>query len=181
VKTIAIISALLLAISANAAEKLSVMVFTNGQICYPSNLWIANSNNINAVIRHPAPDKVSATLDGFDMLPVAQGNPSNIYWLDFGKSNAAGTPLVYATLTATNDVRFAGITNCDKWRMLSFNVVASGGNRLIQMPTNFPHISTNGLTYANGSYQLTLTNGNEFRMTIQSNSTLSTLWTTFGQ
>lgn len=182
-----------------SAETRAVMTYSNSGVLYTpagtSNLWIANSNGINAVVRHPeAVDvinlgnsvtnllnqstNVPAIFGGFTLTPVTN---TDLYWWDFGVTNALGQKLIYATLQATNDVEFIGVTNCTKWGTLSFNVVASGADRLVRLPTGLPHLDTFGLTLTNGAYQLTLTNGNEFRMTIQSNSTLSTLWTTFGQ
>lgn len=102
------------------------------------------------------------------------------FWWDMGLTNAYG-PIVYRTITATQNVNFLGVTNSRQWGQLSINVVASGTNRLITVPTNLPHLNTNGLALMGSRYGIWLTNGNEYRITVQSNSTLSTLWTTFGQ
>jgi hypothetical protein len=114
---------------------------------------------------------------GEQIYPVSQGTN---FWWDMGRTNVYG-PTVYFTIQATNDVNFLGITNSRQWGLLSVNVVASGANRLISLPNTLPHLNTNGLTLVGSRYTITLTNGNEFRFTAESNSTLSTIWATFGQ
>ncbi len=106
-------------------------------------------------------------------------NGTNV-WLDFGLTNDSG-PIVYQTLIATNNVNFLGPTNAEIWRLISLNVFASGADRTLSIPTNLPHLNTNGLILGGSTFRLVLTNGNEFRITLQSNLSLSTLWTTFGQ
>lgn len=102
------------------------------------------------------------------------------FWWDFGLTNDAG-PIVYQTISATNNVNFLGVTNGFQWGLISVNVTAVSGDRIISVPTNLPHFNTNGFTLSGTSYRFTLTNGNEFRISVHSNSTLSTMWATFGQ
>lgn len=123
--------------------------------------------------------------DGFMMGVASKSVNTNQYWWDFGKATN-GLHEIYASLDGTNSVQFLGVTNGLMWQPFSFNVVARGGNITMYMPTNLPHFNTNFWTLSGSLYALTLTNGNEFRMTLQSNQsggspTLSTLWTTFGQ
>ena len=108
---------------------------------------------------------------------------TNRYQLDFGHTNAIGATNIYATLRATNDVRFDMPTNGIRGSLLSFNVVAAGANRVIYMPTNLPHLDTNeaGFALSGSLYTLVLTNGNEFWMSLQSNQTLSTITRVVGQ
>lgn len=120
-------------------------------------------------------------LNGFDMVVAAAGANTNFYWWDFGRTNSNGQKVIYGYLTATNDVAFYGPTNHKQWSLLSYNVVASGANRRVYIPSTLPHFNTNGFVLGGGYYYFTLTNGNEFRMSIQSNRTLSTIWSTFGQ
>lgn len=111
---------------------------------------------------------------------VTQG-ATNHYWLDMAHTNSAGLIDIYATLSATNDIQFEMPTNGFRGALLSFNVLASGADRIIYMPTNFPHFNTNdaGFALAGIKYVLRLTNGTEFRLSVQSNNTYSTLSRTF--
>lgn len=111
---------------------------------------------------------------------IFSASNSTNYWWDFGLTNDAG-PIVYQTVFATNNVNFLGVTNVRQWAQISMNVVARSADRTISIPTNLPHLNTNGLQIGGSTYRLVLTNGNEFRITIQSNITLSTIWTCFGQ
>lgn len=105
------------------------------------------------------------------------------YWLDFNLTN--NNPrgyYIYQSVVATSDVFFLGVTNAIKWRLISVNVLASGGDRRIGIPTSLPHLNTNGTTLIGSYYTFTLTNGNEFRITVETNgATISTLWDVFGQ
>ncbi len=114
---------------------------------------------------------------GSQIYPDSQGTN---FWWNMGLTNAYG-PVVYFSITGTNNGNFLGVTNSRQWGLLSVNFVASGADRLITIPTNLPHLSTNGLTLMGSRYGFTLTNGNEFRITLESNVTLSTLWTVIGQ
>jgi hypothetical protein len=113
-----------------------------------------------------------------DVLRIHPASGGTNFWLDCGRTNASGSRYIYHTILATNDVSFIGPTNCVSGSILSVNVVSTGGDRLISFPPLLPHLDTNGLTFEGGRYHLTLANGNEFRMTIQSNITMSTLWYT---
>lgn len=117
----------------------------------------------------------------FDVLQVYPDSQGTNFWWNCGRTNSSGQTYIYQSILATNDVNFTGVTNCVMGSILSFNVVASGADIQISVPASLPHLDTNGLALAGAVYSLTLTNGNEFRMTLQSNITLSTLWTTFGQ
>lgn len=128
---------------------------------------------------------VTSLRDGFMMSVAGAVSNTNQYWWDFGKTTN-GQHVIYASLDGTNDLQFLGVTNGLMWQPLSFNVVARGKNINMFMPTNLPHFNTNGWTLNAPFYVYILTNGNEFRMTSQSNQlggvpTFSTLWTTFGQ
>jgi hypothetical protein len=119
--------------------------------------------------------------NGYVMSPTVVHGATNVYWMDFGMT-ANGLPLLYATLSGTTSfVQLAGPTNCSMWKLLSLNVIASGADRTILVPDSFPHFTTNGWTHAAPYYSIVLTNGNELRLTIQSNITLSTTWQTYGQ
>ena len=103
------------------------------------------------------------------------------FYIDFNIPSTRGY-YIYQSVIATNDVFFTRITNAVQWREVSINVLASGGTRRIGFTTNLPHANTNGLTIINGCYSFYLTNGNEFRISVQTNgATLSTIWSTFGQ
>jgi hypothetical protein len=139
--------------------------FTNNY----TNIVITNINIIGAIET------------GYTNPPASTTSATNFYWFDFGISNSFGQNCIYATLLATNNVDFLGVTNLNIWKLLSVNVVASGGNRVIALPNTWPHFNTNGWTSNGNIFYLTLTNGNEFRITIQSNITQSVIWTTVGQ
>ncbi len=201
-KLIAILS--LIATSAIAApEQRTVQTYTNAVLAQPTNFWVANSNGINDVIRRDTNSIVqdvlsivtnlfasstsfgvtnrgAAILSGFTLTPSA--NLTNFWW-DFGRTNANGERLIYATLGATTNVNFVGITNCNQWSILSFNLVASGSDVFVTFPSEvLPHFDSSYIAnFDLGRFGFWLTNGNEFRMTLQSNSTLSTLCATFGQ
>jgi hypothetical protein len=198
--TIAILIAILTAFSASA-EYRSVMTYSNSAVLYTpagtSNLWVANSDGINAVINHPESGLTTsisngltslsnsfssftsnfnsmttnwaATLDGFIMSPVVSTTTTNTYWWDFGQTNSLGQPLIYATLNATNTVKFAGPTNGHLWSLLSIGVYANGADRSILFPTNLPFLVTNNMVLTNGQYVLTLTNAHLLRLTLESN------------
>lgn len=125
-----------------------------------------------------------ATLDGVQIYSQGFTNDADLYWLDFNRTNEFGQVLIYHSIVATNNARLT-ITNNLQWRLLSINVIASGATVRVLLPYPLPHLNTNGFTiYTTNSitnYSLFLTNGNEFRFTIQSNVTYSTLWSTFGQ
>lgn len=154
-----------------------------------SNLVNSSSSTINNLYQSIAP---------VDMFHVINMNTNMIvdtvpsYWINCGVTNSHSQTNIYGTLTATNSVLFLGVTNAVRGSLFSFNVVAQITNQILYIPTNFPHLTTNGLSgptnitsalygTTNGYYSLVLTNGNEFRFTFQSNSTHSTIWTTFGQ
>lgn len=109
---------------------------------------------------------------------------TNVLALDFMATNGAGQRLLYAYYVATSDVRVY-TTNTAIGRMLSYNIVASGGNRKLYYPTNtfhYPNFTTNGWTLTGPYYTLILTNGNELRMSHRTNTAVfSTLWQSFGQ
>jgi len=180
----------LLVVASARAETRSVMTYSNSAVLYTpagtSNFWVANSNGINAVISHPElgasnstyassnyfaslSTNVSATLDGFKMSPAVSTATTNSYWWDFGKTNALGQKLIYATLNATNTVNFLGATNGQLWSLLSVGVLANGADRNILFPTNLPFFSTNNMTLTNGAYLLTLSNNTLLRFTLESN------------
>lgn len=115
--------------------------------------------------------------DGYLLEPSSQTN----ILLDFGRTNNAGLKLVYASYSATNDVVITGLTNFFQWSILSVNIVASGADRNIYVPSTWPHFNTQNWELQGSKLHLTLTNGNELRLTLQTNITLSTTWATFGQ
>lgn len=125
----------------------------------------------------------TATIEnGYTMTPSSQVTN---YWLDCGQTNGLGQDIIYASLSANNDVNILGFTNQVLWDIISINIVANGGNRNIYVPGWWPHFTTNGTpgwVTANGKYSLVLTNNSELRLTVQTNRiTVSTLWQTFGQ
>lgn len=149
---------------------IGVSYFTNADGTIVVTLTSTLTNNPSAAIR-----------DGYIFAPQPNSTiATNYFLLDFGKTNLLAQPLIYASAIATNDVVFTGTTNLLQWGVLSANVVASGANRTIYVP-QWPHFITNGWFSSNGFYGIVLTNGNEFRLTVQSNLTLSTTWATFGQ
>lgn len=153
-----------------------------------TNLVVVLTTNINdggitaTITAQPLNGKFSAGIeDGYIFAPQSgSSSATNYFLLDFGRTNTLGQGLIYASSVATNDVVFTSITNLTQWGLLSLNVVASGANRTIYVP-QWPHFITNGWFSTNGFYGMVLTNGNEFRLTVQSNLTLSTTWATFGQ
>ena len=119
----------------------------------------------------------------YTLTPAASAGGTNFYWMDCGKVNVQGGIYSYATLGTSNvTVDLMGPTNAVFGSLLSFNVVCNGGsNDTILLPDSLPHLNTNGLTHSAPFYSLVLTNGNEFRGTLQSNYSLSFTWATFGQ
>jgi len=119
----------------------------------------------------------------YTLTPVSSAGGTNFYWMDCGKTNANDGVYNYATLGVSNvTVDLMGPTNAVFGSLLSFNVFCNGGsNDTILLPDSLPHLNTNGLTHTTPFYWFVLTNGNEFRFTVQSNGTLSTTWATFGQ
>lgn len=112
---------------------------------------------------------------------IGSANSQTNYALDFNRTNSRGY-YIYQSVNGTNHVYFQYTTNATTWRLISINVFANGGDRQIGIPTNLPHLNTNGLTLAGNYYILTLTNQNEFRITLETNGvTMSTLWAVFGQ
>lgn len=175
---------LLAALNARAGKLYSLSVSNDGVLFMPqpnTNFWQANSNGINAVVKHPEFGLAtnSFQLQGLQIFKSSVTNGIDTYLLDFGRTNSLGQPYIYNSILATNRSRMV-VTNCSQWGLLSLNVVASA-NVFVFFPTNLPHLDTNGLTFSNGVWGLVLTNGNELRMTFQSNITMSSLWTTFGQ
>jgi hypothetical protein len=115
------------------------------------------------------------------MQPSSIVAATNNYWIDFG--TLFGGPM-YGSILATNQYTcLFGLTNCARGKMFSINVDPSGANTTVLFPTNlFPHLNTNGLSTLGSFYSITITNGNEFRLSLQSNwTTLSSTWATFGQ
>lgn len=188
--------------SIGAVEYLTPMTTTNGVVVKPSNFWDANSNAVNAVILHPEGGAgttnlyvtnfyttnfistnfytASNSFAGVILNPVSNGTN---FLLDFAATNAYGVTALYHSILATNDVTLA-VTNAYQWGLISMNAVASGGDRVISVPTNTfhpPSFYTNGWVVSGPYYSLTLSNGNELRMTYQSNITFSTTWQTYGQ
>lgn len=112
---------------------------------------------------------------------IGSANNQTNYALDFNRTNSRGY-YIYQSINGTNHVYFQYTTNATTWRLISLNVFANGGDRRIGIPTNLPHLNTNGLTLAGAYYILTLSNQNEFRITLETNGvTMSTLWAVFGQ
>jgi hypothetical protein len=120
---------------------------------------------------------------GYPMPSASINGATNFYWLDFGHQNPDGGNAIYASLSATNsNTEFIGLTNAAMWDSLSVNIDAIGLNSIILVPDSWPHFNTNGWTHVAPFYSLPLTNGNELRLTVQTNySTLSTTWQTTGQ
>lgn len=159
---------------------------TNGLVIRPSPNLITN-NQTNVVLSGTflgTMTNVAATLDGVQLFSQGFANNADFYWLDFYRTNTFGQVLIYQTIIATNNARMT-MTNLNRWSLLSLNVIASGSTVMLLLPYPLPHLNTNGFTiYVTNSitnYALFLTNGNEFRLTLQSNYTLSSLWSVFGQ
>lgn len=116
---------------------------------------------------------------GTNLFPVSGGTN---FWLNLNITYPRGY-YIYHSIKATNNVNFLGVTNPVDYHLISVDVLAFGANRVIGIPTNLPHINTNGLVNWTNRYELTLSNGNEFRITVKTNANgnLSTLWSTFGQ
>lgn len=123
---------------------------------------------------------VLSVLDmGSDLVVQAQ---TNTYYINWGHTNSVGQTNIYASLQATNDVQILHPTNGIRGSLMSFNVVAWGGDRVVFLDTNWPHFDTNGgFVLAGSKYVMYLTNHNELRVTIQSNVVDSLLWAVFGQ
>ena len=158
------------------------MIGSNQIIDLTSNVLIINTNIsiINNFISNYFVSDGSLSA-GFIFTPALQFTGSNDYWLDWGLTNAGGFHLIYGALVATNNVYFLGPTNLCQWRPLSFDIIASGGNRTISLPDSTQYIKTNGLTHIGNHYDLILTNGNLFGITYQSNIISYATWTTVGQ
>jgi hypothetical protein len=154
-----------------------VQISSNETITINIAHWGTATNWLTTWDTSIAADRVK---NGYIFQPQYTSGGTNYYVWDLGGLNPAAQP-IYASLTASAPSYFLGVTNGIKWGLLSFNVVASGGNQVIAVADTLPHFNTNGWSHVSGTYYFTLTNGNEFRMTVQSNSTLSTTWQTFGQ
>ncbi len=98
------------------------------------------------------------------------------FWWNFNLTNAAGSRSIYQSILATANVNFLGVTNIQRWDLLSFDVVASGGSRTITFPTNLFRMKTNGLSVAGTRYSYLLENGKLFRGSIHTNSALEFIW-----
>jgi hypothetical protein len=148
-----------------------------------NNLTVSNINNVsvnNLLLGRISTVDMMAVIDMATNLFKA-GTP-NEYWIDWGHTNSLGQTNIYASLAASSDVKLHLPTNGIRGSLMSFNIVAVGGNRTITIETNMPHFDTNGGFALSGSlYSLLLTNGCELRMSMQSNQTMSTIWRTFGQ
>lgn len=154
-----------------------------------SNQWNVDATNAaNSIVNQSITQNVStigATLDGARILSSGFANGADTYLLDFQLTNGTGQKLIYRTIAATNNCRLI-VTNAQTWGLLSLNIIASNINTLVLFPYPLPHLDTNGLTlFTTNSitnYSLTLSNGNELRLSLQSNAvTMSSLWQTFGQ
>jgi hypothetical protein len=143
---------------------------------------ISNSivNNFNTSITNYAN---TAIRDGVEVFPFALSNTAPtaaVYWMDSGRTNAQGQRLIYQSINATNGVMLWGLTNCQRWDLLSMNIVASSTNRWIYFPTNLPHFDTNGMTLeASRGWGLLLFTNHNLVFTLQSNAlTMTTIWVT---
>ena len=136
--------------------------------------WTANWESTAAI---------SQIESGYNMQPASINGATNYYWLDCGKTVGSSQNMIYASLSATNaNTEFLGLTNAVMWDLLSVNVDAVGGNTTVLVPDSWPHFNTTGWTHVAPFYSIILTNGNEMRLTAQTNyNTLSTTWATFGQ
>lgn len=135
----------------------------------------------NAFFSYNVTNSLFFVENGDIMVPKIINGQTNIYWIDFHPQY--GGPM-YGSLLATNVyTELQLITNCFLWKLYSFNIDSSKTNSTILWPTNlFTHQNTNGLGISSSFYYLILTNGNEFRGTVQSNyNGLSLTWATFGQ
>lgn len=119
----------------------------------------------------------TAIRDGY-FFTLANGSTlaTNYFWMDFGRTNAFGQHLIYASAIATNDIVILGPTNCATWGLLSFNLLASGADRKVYFPPVIFGLNTNGLSFTNGWAFTTVSNGYLWRSTTQSNSVLETIW-----
>lgn len=159
---------------------------------------ISQSNNISFVVFSNSVTtiltNIPSILEEYSLFPSVPGTFINQYILDFGRKDTNNQPIIYAHLLATNDCYIAALTNLVNTSnsplvmsggMLSFDVIASNANRVMYFPTNifrYPNFKTNSWTVSGTNYVLTLTNGNELRVTCRTNSVaFSITWQTFGQ
>lgn len=119
---------------------------------------------------------------GVLVFSVSQGTN---FWLDKARTNTVGERALYQSFPGTNNINIFGVTNFVMGDVLSFNIIASGANRIISVPTNFSatplrHMRTNGWTVSSTRWIMTLTNGNLFRGSVRTNEddTLEFTWQT---
>lgn len=141
-------------------------------------LFVLQSNYaaISNSIFNNLPTNSTAIQAGYFMPIVINNVISNNYWEDFGRTNSSGQSLIDASLNATNDVVFCGVTNCNRnWQKLSYIVNASvSPYSRIYIPTNtLAHFVTNygpWIWYPSNNVRcLYLTNGFALRMAIDTN------------
>lgn len=190
INRIAIALLILCSLSAGAAnvsfQSFDPVYFsTNGNVIDPKPTLVTNGQSgVSFPNMSGSVTNMGAALDGAQIFSSGFVNGADRYAMDFKRTNALGQILIYGSIVATNNARLE-ITNCVQWSLLSINVIASGATVRVLLPYPLPHLSTNGFTiFTTNSitnYSLFLTNGNEFRLTLQSNVTMSTLWSTFGQ
>jgi hypothetical protein len=146
-----------------------------------------NTSNLNLTTINNNPVSTLCNvqlLEVFDLKTNAVVSAAtNRYWMDMAHTNSHGQVDIYATITPTNDIQLELPTNGFRGGLLSVNVLARGANRTIFFPIQFSAFNTNdaGMALKGSRYVLVLTNGNEFRFTIQSNDTYSVMTKTFGQ
>lgn len=113
---------------------------------------------------------------GYVLTPATAQNPSNIYYIDFGRTNSLGQHFIFADLTATNSIYIAGVTNCAAEHEMSFDVFFPQ-SQVVYFPTNL-FLATNGaelatvndgLFISNTLFALPMNAGQLLRFTIRSN------------
>lgn len=163
------------------------VLFTNPTFVSNFVFYATNSSTINNFITTINPE---AEFNGVVLVPTQATN----YILDWGTTNNFGQTNIYGTIDATANVNITGFAHGFMWGLFSVNIIADGGNRVVWFPANWwnppnADLSTNNLTADGATYRITLMNGNELRLTVQSNAPppcvtsnhLSVIWTTFGQ
>lgn len=143
--------------------------------------YITNVVNSNVVLYAD-----TAIRDGVEIFPFTLSNAVSdipaaaVYWLDFGRTNTRGQRLIYQSVNGTNNVMFWGLTNCNRWDLLSLNVVSVTTNRWVFFPTTLPHFDTNGMTlFDTRGWGLLLFTNHNLVFTLQSNAlTMTTIWVT---